>query len=101
MGMKVLTGVPETDRDISTVYTCDLLSRVMSHAEQDCMWITVLTHLNIVAVALLADIACIVIPEDISVDEATINKAKEENIAIASTSMSCYEVCWRMHELLS
>jgi len=42
-------------------------------------WITVHTHVNIVAVALMADIPCIIIPEGIEVEEATIKKAKQVN----------------------
>ena len=41
--MDVLTGELVKDAEISTVYTCDLLSRVMSMSEKDCIWITVLT----------------------------------------------------------
>ncbi len=99
--VKVLTGDCVRDPEISTVYTCDLLSRVMSMSEKDCIWITVLTHLNVVAVAQLADIACIVIPEDIPVPESTIEKAKEEQISIFSTSLPTYELCWRLHDLMS
>ncbi len=99
--VKVLTGDLTANPEISTVYTCDLLSRVMSMSEKDCIWITVLTHLNVVAVAQLADIACIVIPEDIPVPESTIEKAKEEQICIFSASLSTYELCWRLHDLMS
>ena len=70
--MDVLTGELVKDAEISTVYTCDLLSRVMSMSEKDCIWITVLTHLNVVAVAQLADISCVLIPEDIPVPESTV-----------------------------
>ena len=98
--MDVLTGELVKDAEISTVYTCDLLSRVMSMSEKDCIWITVLTHLNVVAVAQLADIACVLIPEDIPVPESTVEKAREENINIISTPMSTYESCWKLHELL-
>ena len=98
--MNVLTGDLVKDPEISTVYTCDLLSRVMSMSEKDCIWITVLTHLNVVAVAQLADIACILIPEDIPVPDSTIQKAEEENINIISTPMSTYEACWKLHGLM-
>ncbi len=99
--VKALTGEPVKDTELSTVYTCDLLSRVMSMSEKDCVWITVLTHLNVVAVAQLADIACVIIPEDIPVPEATVEKAKEEGITVFSSSMSTYELCWRLHDRMS
>jgi preprotein translocase subunit SecY len=52
LDMKILTEESKLDRMISGVYVCDLLSWVMSHANKDNIWITIHTHLNIVAVAL-------------------------------------------------
>lgn len=100
MNMKVLTGDQGLDKEINGFYACDLLSWVMSHASQGEAWITVHTHLNIVAVAVLVETGCVIIPEGIAVEEATLKKAMEENVAILSTGMSAYEVCWRGHEIL-
>ena len=100
LGMKVLTGNSGASRDISGVYVGDLLSRVMAHAAKGEVWITIHTHLNIVAVALLTEVSCIIIPEQISIDVNTINKARQEDIAILSTEMSAYEVCWKTHEII-
>ena len=97
LGMKVLTGENGLDREVAGIYPCDLLSWAMSHAGKGDAWITVHTHLNVVAVAMLVEIACIVIPEGIEVDTATIAKANEENLPILSTDMSAYEICWRGH----
>jgi predicted transcriptional regulator len=92
MQMKVLTDGKGLDRDIEGVYICDLLSWVMSHANKGDLWITVHTHLNIVAVALLVEIACIVIPEDLQVEEATIIKANEEGVVILSSGKTSYQI---------
>lgn len=101
LNMKILTGNSGLDKEVSGIYVCDLLSWVMSHAGRENAWITVHTHLNIIAVALLAEIPCIIIPEETAVEEATLKKAVEEDIAVLSTGMSAYEVCWRGHETLS
>lgn len=98
-GMKVLTGEKGLERDVSGVYACDLLSWVMSHADKGNLWITVHTHLNIVAVALLTEVACIIVPEGINVEEATLNKAIDEGVVILSSTMSTYEVCCKAYEL--
>lgn len=90
--LKVLTDGNGLDREISGVYICDLLSWVMSHADKGDVWITVHTHLNIVAVALLVELACIVVPEDIQVEEATIKKANEEGIVILSSGKTAYQI---------
>jgi len=92
-GMKVLTGGNNVEKEISGVYVCDLLSWVISHAGKGNAWITVHTNLNIVAVALLAEVSCIIIPEGIAVEEATLKRAELEGVAILSTDMSAYEVC--------
>ncbi len=64
------------------------------------IWITVQTHLNVLAVAELNDAACIIVPEGISPGSATVEKALEKGIAILSADKPAYELCWRLHELL-
>ena len=98
-GTLLTAGVPE-ENEITTGYCCDLLSHVMADAPQHCAWMTVLTHTNIIAVAELAEISCIVIPEGIAVPRPTLDKATEEHVPVISTELSSYEVSWRIHEAL-
>ncbi|NTV91593.1 MAG: AraC family transcriptional regulator [Clostridiales bacterium] len=81
--------------EITGLYACDLLSRVMSKAESGNAWITVHSHLNIVAVAVFAEIPCIVLPEGIKAEDATIKRAEAEGIVILGTDLSVYEICRR------
>jgi hypothetical protein len=101
LGLKALTGNCGLEKEITSIYTCDLLSWAMAHASKGDAWITVHTHLNVVAVALLVETACVIIPEGIAVDAATVAKAMEEKIAILSSDKSAYEICWKGHELIS
>lgn len=87
--------------EVTGVYACDLLSRVMSGCEQGNAWITVQTHLNVLAVAELDEASCIIIPEDITVDPKTVEKAEEQEIAILSSQLAAYELCWKIHEMMS
>lgn len=100
LNFSVLTKDTGLKKEVTGVYTGDLLSWVMSHAGSGDAWITIHTHLNIVAVALLTDVSCIIIPEGIAMEDATLRKAEEEGIAILGTGMGAYEICWRSHELL-
>ncbi|NMB96927.1 MAG: AraC family transcriptional regulator [Clostridiaceae bacterium] len=100
LDMVILTGEKGLQGEISKVYACDLLSWVMSHATKNDAWVTVLTHVNIVAVAVLLEIPCIILPEDIDIEEITLKKAMENDIAILKTHMDTYEICWRAHEIL-
>jgi hypothetical protein len=101
LNARILTGNIGIDREIKGIYACDLLSRVMSHAAKNDAWITVHTHMNVVAVALLTEISCIILPEDICIEEQTLRKAVEEGIPVLSTALGCYGVCCVAHECLS
>ncbi len=83
---------------IDNVYICDLLSWVMSHAKKGDAWITVLTNVNVPAVALLAEVGCVIIPEDIQVEELTLRKAKENGIIIIGTQYSAFDICKKFIE---
>lgn len=83
---------------IDNIYICDLLSWVMSHAKKGDAWITVITNVNVPAVALLAEVACVIIPEDIQVEELTLRKAKENGIIIIGTQYSAFDICKKFIE---
>lgn len=84
-------------RTISSGMVCDLLSWVMAGGKKDMAWVTVQTHLNVVAVAALHDIACIILPEGIKMEGAPLEKAIEEGITVLSSPLSGYEICGRMY----
>lgn len=87
-----VTNIPDKQREINGCYIGDLLSWVMSHAQADNVWITIMTNINIVAVATLTDVACIIVPEGIEVDAATVEKANQQGIAILSSEQTSYQL---------
>ena len=90
-GARCLTG-PYEDREIACGYTCDLLSHVMGKGQADMAWITVQAHMNVIAVAALLDFACVIIPENLPVDETIVKKAASEDIIILSCGQTAYEL---------
>ena len=94
-----LTGAqdltPETDKSaqISCGYTCDLLSWVMAHGQAGMAWITVQTHMNVIAVASLMEMAAVIIPEGIEMEGPSLEKAKDEGITVLSSQKTAYELC--------
>jgi len=99
LGMKVLTGNNEgLENSIEGIYTCDLLSWVMSHAQKGDAWITVHTNINIVAVAVLTEVSCIIVPEGICVEQDTVKRAESEGIVILGTDLNTYEICCKAYE---
>ncbi len=89
---KLLNDVPSLDEGITYIRSCDLLSLVMAKGEKGDAWITVQTHSNIVAVASLLEISCIILPESIKPEEDTLIKANENDIPIISTPLDVYKI---------
>ena len=86
-------------RNISGAYTSDLLSDVIANSKKDNVWITLQTHLNIVAVAVLKELSAIIIVMDKEIDKDTLKKAREEKINILKTSMTAYQASGKLYEL--
>ena len=63
----------------------------MGRAEADNAWITIMTNVNIVAVAALADVSIVIIAEGAMPDEQVINTAGEKGINVVLSNMTAYE----------
>lgn len=85
-------AIPDGEREIDGAYIGDLLSWVMGRAQSGNVWITIMSNLNIVAVASLADVSCIVLAEGVVLDEAVAKTAMEKDVNILSTSKNAYEI---------
>ena len=79
------------EKELRGCYIGDLLSLAMSRTEEDNVWITVQTNINIVAVATLTEVSAILLTEGVEVDQTVIEKAEDQGINILRTSMSSYE----------
>lgn len=86
----------DTGKQVTCGYCCDLLSWVMAHGDEGMGWVTVQTHMNVVAVAVLADMACIILPEGITMEGESLQKAKDEDMVVLSSPLTAYEICGRM-----
>ena len=90
-------GGPDEDRKI---YCCDVLSLAMARAPADCAWVTVMGNMNTVAVATLADAACIVLAENAAIPEECIRKAADEGVAVYRCDEPIFETAKRIDALL-
>lgn len=96
---KILTdSTSKINLKVENVYICDMLSWVMSHAQKGDAWITILTNVNVAAVAMMTDVACVIIPENILVEELTLKKANENGITIISTQYTAFEISKKIVE---
>ena len=99
MDLAVESGSVGMDRIVEGAYVSDLLSWVMSHAKKNNVWVTVQAHSNIVAVASLIDLSCIIVAEGVSVDEDTLKKAEENEVPLLTTEDNAYSICCKLNQL--
>lgn len=92
--------LPSPQKEIDGAYVGDLLSWVMGNANSGNLWITIMSNINIVAVATLTDISCIVLAEGVSPDTDALNTAESKGINILSTSMSSYDTAVSVSRLI-
>ena len=67
-GAENVTPELPTSTEVCCGYTCDLLSWVMAHGKKGMAWITVQTHMNVIAVASLMEMSAVILPEGITME---------------------------------
>ncbi len=72
--------MPNPEREITGGYAGDLLSWVMGRAKSGDAWITIMSNINVVAVAALADPACIILAGGVKLDSDALAKALDMGI---------------------
>ena len=88
-----ITDIDENSpKEITGCYICDLLSRVMSGCDEGDIWITVQNSINVIAVAVLNECACIIVCEGVKVPADVISKANEEGVIVFSSDRRAYEL---------
>ncbi len=84
-------SLPDPDREVKGCYIGDLLSWVMGRAQADNVWITIMSNINIAAVAALSDVSLVILAEDVTPDENVLKTAEAKNVNIARTSLPAFE----------
>jgi hypothetical protein len=91
---------PEEDREITGGYCGDLLSWVMSRAQSGDAWVTIMTNINVVAVASLTDCACVVLAEDAQVEPDVVAKAQAQGVNLLVSAKDSFTLCNQIGKLL-
>lgn len=94
-------AMPDGDREIDGCYIGDLLSWVMGRAQMDNAWITIMSNVNVIAVATLADTACVVLAEGVAMPEELVQTAEAKDVNILSSAEPIYETAVKLAGLLS
>ena len=101
LSLDVKTVNVSLQKDVTGVYVSDLLSDVMANSNDGNIWVTLQTHLNIVAVAGLKNLAGIIIVNNRQPEKEITEKAESEKVAIMSTSLPAFEVAGKLYQMLN
>lgn len=100
-GLKIESAAGEAAvREIHGCYICDLLSWAMGRCRKDDVWITVQNHMNVVAVAVLTEAACVLMAEGVEPEPAVVERAEKQGVVILSGTETAYELACRLRERL-
>lgn len=98
--LEIIAGyVGEDDIEVRGAYIGDLLSVVMANASEGNIWITIQTHLNIIAVASLVGLSSIIISEEMEIDNDTVEKAEEIGMPLFRSKLTSYEIACKLCKL--
>ncbi len=93
--------MPDGEREIDGVYIGDLLSWVMGRASQDNAWITIMSNINVIAVATLADTACVILAENVDLPDDVKAQAEMKDVNVLKSRLPIYETAVKLYTLLS
>lgn len=97
MGFEVKAGKDFLDREVTGGYAGDMLSDVLAHSSKGNLWITIQTHLNIVAVAFAKELAGIVLANGRIPPDDTVKKAEEERVPILVSQLPAFKIIGELY----
>ncbi len=99
LNLKVLTEpIDFNEVPLTGGYVSDLLSFVIAGAIKNNIWVTLQSHMNVIAVAALQELAAVIITQGAMPDQATIIKANEEGVTLLSTTKTSFQIVGELWE---
>ena len=99
LGLKVVVQ-GDLSEIVSGCYISDLLSDVMAHSKDHELWVTLQTHPNIVAVAVVKGISALIITNGRNPEPETIRKAEAEKVTIMISHDTTFDLAGLLYTIL-
>ncbi len=96
LNLNLVAGERGREREITGGYAADLLSCVMARAKEGNIWATLQAHPNVIAVAVVLNLAGVIITEGAPIGEDAIARANDEGIPLLASPHTTF---WVAHEL--
>ncbi len=102
---KINAEVLTPDIDASKIqivdgYVSDMLSDVMGTAKEQQVWITIMRHMNTIAVASMTNIPCVLFAKGIQPDAAVIERAIQEDVCLAISDKQVFDLAGILYQML-
>ena len=93
-------ALPKPELAVGGGYAGDLLSWVMGRAREGDCWITIMSNVNVAAVAVMADTSCVLLSEGVVPDEPLLQRAEQQGVNLLGSSKSTFELAAEVHAAL-
>ncbi len=97
--LEAVSSADALDRPVAGGYASDLLSCVMKGAKKDDVWVTLQSHVNVVAVASLIGLAGVILTEGNRPDQEALSRAESEGVVLLLTPRTTYSVVGDLNAL--
>lgn len=92
--------VEDGEREITGGYAGDLLSWVMGRATSGDAWVTIMSNINVIAVAQLTDVACVILAEGVVPGDELVAAAKMRGINLFSSEEPAFALAGKIFQEL-
>lgn len=99
-GLEIVTGEKGLDKDVTGGYSSDLLSDVMGNSREGHVWITMQTHINVIAVATLKEHAAVIFVSGNRPAAEVVEKANSEALVLLATSDESFTISGKIYAML-
>lgn len=94
-------NLDDGDREVTGGYAGDLLSWVMGRAVSGDAWVTIMSNINVIAVAQLTDVACVILAEGVEPGEDLIAAAEMRGVNLFSSAEPTFALCGKIHAMIA
>ena len=91
--LQQLTSLELSGRTVRAGLVGDLLSWVAAYGRKGAAWVTVQTHVSVVAIAHLRALSCVIVAGGIAVPDGTITRADSIGMPVLRSEDSAYSLC--------
>ncbi len=100
LSLDVLSGSENIGAEVTGGYTSDLLSDVMGNIKDGQIWITMQTHKNVLAVAMLREASAVIIVNGNKPDADMLEKAIKEGFPVLATNERAFEISGKLYAII-